>query len=375
MKRTAVIMAGGSGERFWPLSRRKQPKQLLCLTSDDKTMIEETLERIAPLVSYSDMFIITSEALLAPMREMLSAIPPENIVAEPLKRNTAPCIALAAAFIAERYAEDGLQPCDISMAVLAADHYISSKELFCTTAEAAFTCAETTAQLVTLGIPPSRPETGYGYIETAQAESTPLAAEKVVSFREKPSREKAEEFVASGNFLWNSGMFFWRVDVVAEGLCQHLPDVGSTIDALRTALRNRTHSTPSGTPQGTREIFAPMPDISIDYGLMERADNVAVVRALFPWDDVGSWDALPRVFPADEQGNITLGDSVVLDSTNCVVVNRCSGNSTAVAVVGMENVVVVATPNGILVCPVERAQDVKKVVQTLQKQEGGEQFL
>lgn len=375
MKRTAVIMAGGSGERFWPLSRRKQPKQLLCLTSDDKTMIEETLERIASLVSYSDMFIITSEALLAPMREMLPNIPPENIVAEPLKRNTAPCIALAAAFIAERYVAEGLHPRDISMAVLAADHYISSKELFCTTAEAAFTCAETTGQLVTLGITPSRPETGYGYVETTEAEAAPLVAEKVVSFREKPSREKAEEFVASGNFLWNSGMFFWRLDVVVEGLCQHLPDVGSAIDTLRAALHNRTRNTPSGTPQGTREIFAPMPDISIDYGLMERAENVAVVRALFPWDDVGSWDAMPRVFPSDGQGNVTVGDTVVLDSTNCVVVNRCSSNPVAVAVVGMDNVVVVATPDGVLVCPVDRVQEVKKVVQTLQKKEGGEQFL
>lgn len=338
-------------------------------------MIEETLERIAPLVSYSDMFIITSEALLAPMRAMLPAIPPENIVAEPLKRNTAPCIALAAAFLAERYAAEGLQPSDISMAVLAADHHISSKELFCTTAEAAFVCAETTAQLVTLGIPPSRPETGYGYIETAQAEASPLVAEKVVSFREKPSREKAEEFVASGNFLWNSGMFFWRVDAVADGLCTHLPEVGSGIAALRSALHEHTRNTPSGAPQGTREAFESMPDISIDYGLMERAGNVAVIRALFPWDDVGSWDALPRVFPADAQGNVVVGSSVVLDSSNCVVVNRCATGSTAVAVVGMDNVVVVATPDGILVCPANKAQDVKKVVQTLQKQDGGEQFL
>lgn len=332
------------------------------------------MERIAPLVSYSDMFIITSEALLAPMRAMLSAIPPENIVAEPLKRNTAPCIALASAFLAERYAAEGIQPHDISMAVLAADHYISSKELFCTTAEAAFVCAETTAQLVTLGIPPSRPETGYGYIETEQATAAPLTAEKVVSFREKPSRTKAEEFVASGNFLWNSGMFFWRVDAVTEGLCQHLPDVGNGIAALRSALREHTRATPSGAPHGTREAFEHMPDISIDYGLMERADNVAVIRALFPWDDVGSWDALPRVFPADAQGNVVMGSSVVLDSSNCVVVNRCA-TPTAVAVVGMENVVVVATPDGILVCPANKAQDVKKVVQTLQKQEGGEQFL
>lgn len=373
MKRTAVIMAGGSGERFWPLSRRSQPKQLLRLTSDTQTMIEETIARITPLVAPQDIFIITGEALLDAMRTTLTSIPPDNIVAEPLKRNTAPCIALAAAFIAERYAEEGTQPSDLSMAVLAADHYIPSPEQFRATAEAAFASAEETGRLVTLGITPTRPETGYGYIETAGT-GTGTDAEAVLSFREKPSRDKAEEFLRAGNFLWNSGMFFWRVDAVIDGLQQHLPEVGGKITELRDVLHNATHTVPAGPPPGTGEVFAPMPDISIDYGLMERAANVAVVRAGFAWDDVGSWDALPRVFNADTAGNVSVGDAIVIDSRNCVVVNRCPEQSVVVAVVGMDNTVVVSTPDGILVCPADKAQDVKKVVQTL-RQKGGEKFL
>ena len=375
MKRTAVIMAGGSGERFWPLSRRKQPKQLLRLTSEEHTMIEETIARIVPLVAPEDIFIITGEVLLPVMRSMKLGIPPENIAAEPLKRNTAPCIALAAAFIAERYAEQQVEPADISMAVLAADHFISAPDQFRTTAEAAFQTAETTGGLVTLGIAPTRPETGYGYIETSGEPRAALEAEPVVSFQEKPSADRAKEFLMSGRFLWNSGMFFWRVDAVIDGLKQYLPEVGGQIDALRSAMRGHTHDLPEGAPAGTRDIFAAMPDISIDYGLMERAANVAVVRAVFPWDDVGSWDALPRVFTADDRGNITLGQSVVIDSSNCVIVNRNADQPATVAVVGLDNIVVVATPDGVLVCPASRAQDVKKVVQVLQSTQDGEKFL
>ncbi len=375
MKRTAVIMAGGSGERFWPMSRRTQPKQLLYLTSKDQTMIEETIARIAPIVAPEDIFIVTGEVLLPVMRSMPLGIPPENIIAEPLKRNTAPCIALAAALLAERYAEQGIPATDISMAVLAADHFISAPDLFCRTADAAFSAAEATGSLVTLGITPTRPETGYGYIETAGETRAELEAEPVVSFQEKPSADRAQEFLDAGKFLWNSGMFFWRVDAVINGIAQHLPEIGSSIDALRGALHGHTRDLPEGAPAGTREIFATMPDISIDYGLMERADNVAVVRAIFPWDDVGSWDALPRVFNADEHGNIALGESIIIDSNNCVVVNSNADQSTTVAVVGLDNIVVVTTPHGVLVCPANRAQDVKKVVQALQSKPGGEKFL
>lgn len=375
MKRTAVIMAGGSGERFWPLSRRTQPKQLLRLTSEEHTMIEETIARIAPVVAPEDIFIITGEVLLPVMRTMQLGIPQENIVAEPLKRNTAPCIALAAAFIAERYAEQGIAPEALSMAVLAADHFISTPDQFCATASAAFSYAETTGDLVTLGIAPTRPETGYGYIETDGVQRAALEAEPVVSFQEKPTADRAKEFLAAGRFLWNSGMFFWRIDAVIAGLRQHLPEVGRHIDALRNAVHEHTHDLPEGAPVGTRDIFAAMPDISIDYGLMERASNVAVVRATFPWDDVGSWDALPRVFSADAHGNVTMGDSVLIDSRNCVVVNRSSDQSAVVAVVGMDNVVVVTTPHGVLVCPADKAQEVKKVVQALQNRADGTNFL
>lgn len=355
-----MIMAGGSGERFWPFSRRKKPKQLLKLTSPDKTMIEEAIERIAPLIPLKDIFIITSELLQPIIREALPEIPPENIIAEPAKRNTAPCIALAAAVIVEKYAAEGIAPNAISMSVLTADHLILDAIKFHQTVAIALNHAEQTGDLVTIGIKPTRAETGYGYIEVGSQFLDAILPVK--SFREKPDAKSAEEFVLSQKFLWNSGMFFWRLDALIDNLCEFLPEVGGKIADLRSVLNS---------PSEFLEIFAAMPDISIDYGLMERARKVSVVPAAFEWDDVGSWDGLERSFLADSLGNITFGSTASVDSTNCILVGD---DSIAVTAIGVENLVIVATPDGVLVCQKDKAQDVKKIVQIL-REKYGEKFL
>lgn len=421
MQRTVLIMAGGSGERFWPLSRQKRPKQLLTLTSPTKTMLDEAIERILPLIAAQHIFIVTSELLQEPIRASLCAsgygIPPENVIAEPLKRNTSPCIALGAAFIAERYsghdslehqnnendkndenrdnkgdshdnehsatAHTGLRPDEISMAVLTADHFIEDAELFRASVDAALSHAEQTGELVTFGVTPTRPATGYGYIEvelkdrsapTAQPSKTVSAktikAHRVRSFREKPNAEIAQDFIERGNFFWNSGMFFWRVDSVMAGLREHLPEVGIRIDDLMPVLHGATRTVHDGAPQGTLEVFHHMPDISIDFGLMERAKNVACVPVSFGWDDVGSWDALERVYDTDSAGNINVGDAVLLDTRDCIVLNNAH-HDIAIAAIGVENLVIVATSDGMLVCPKDRVQDVRKAVAALRNRQNG----
>jgi mannose-1-phosphate guanylyltransferase len=330
MHRTALIMAGGSGERFWPLSRQKRPKQLLRLTSADKTMLDEAIERITAIIAPDNIFIVTSEVLQSAIRDSLQAsgcaVPPENVIAEPLKRNTSPCIALGAAFIVERVAERfaGIGAEDVSIAVLTADHFIEQPEAFRASVDAALSHAEQTGELVTFGVAPTRPATGYGYIEVdfgreskekkeanagvsaaakpasrkAASKTTEKTVQKIIqkmaqkatqsttlelaselapkarrvrSFREKPNEETAQDFIERGNFFWNSGMFFWRADSVIAGLKEHLPDVGVRIDDLSDVLRGKTQTAYDGAPPRVVEAFQHMPDISIDFGLMERA--------------------------------------------------------------------------------------------------------
>ncbi len=371
MKRTAVIMAGGSGERFWPMSRKRKPKQLLPLATE-KTMIEESIERISPLISAEDVFIITSEILLEPLRKALPVLPHENIVAEPYKRNTAPCLALAAAFIAEKYSKS-FSPSEISIAVLTADQSITPMEKFTETVDGALSFVEKNKAICTIGIQPSRPETGYGYIEVDRKDSG-LSNNPdiipVVRFREKPDLETAQHFLESNNFLWNSGMFFWRLDVFIESMIKYLPEVGSKIDILRNCYQNETGKAFFGPHIKAAPVFEAFPDISIDYGLMEKADNVYVARALFSWDDIGSWDSLDRVRQSDNDGNIIHGNNSVFDTKNSVIINSSTKDHIIFAGFGLENMVVVVTDDAVLVCPKDRVQEVKKCVELIKKKDG-----
>lgn len=349
MNSYVVIMAGGSGERFWPLSRMKRPKQLLALTSE-RMMIEEAIDRITPIVPLERVLIITSSVLRQPIIDALPELPPENVIAEPAKRNTAPCLALACSVIESREGGDAL------MAVLTADHFIGNVEAFRHDVQVALSYAEHHDALLTLGIPPTRPETGYGYIRMTESVA-PSQVTQVAEFKEKPTIDVAMQYLRSGEYVWNSGMFFWRTHALAEAMQRVLPEVGASIPTMTAAMRDASRDE-------LGEVFSSMPDISIDYGVMERATNVFVVPASFPWDDVGSWDSLDRMQPRDESGNVVQGAVASVDTNNSVIVNAHAG-SHVVASVGLDDVVVVVTDDATMVCAKERAQDVKLIVKTL----------
>lgn len=364
MKRVALIMAGGSGERFWPLSRRKKPKQLLKLVSDNKTMLEESVERIAPLIDKQHVYIITSELLAPIMRQMLTDFPPENIIAEPYKRNTAPCLALGAAVLLAKYRDEP----DLSVAVLTADQHIYPAESFIATVDEAMKYAESEAKILTIGIPPTRPETGYGYIELGEKSSNWQLIYDVLSFREKPSSDAASHYLASGNFLWNSGMFFYKLSTFVSELKQYLPEVGNQIEIMSQNLANSIHIPSNSLINEIGNIFKEFPNISIDYGLMEKTPNVAVARALFNWDDVGALDALRRTRPADSNGNISVGRASILATNKSIVINE--SKTAIVSVLGMEQVAVVVTDDAVLVCPVDKVQQVRQCVEDVKNRFG-----
>lgn len=354
MNSYVVIMAGGSGERFWPLSRMRQPKQLLALTSSSM-MIEEAIDRIAPLIPSERILIITSEILQQPLIDALPGIPPENVIAEPAKRNTAPCLALACSVIRAREAGN-----DALMAVLTADHFIGNADAFRADVSRALTFASTYDALVTIGIPPTRPETGYGYIHVGEP-TVVQGVSHVVEFKEKPDVATALDYVRSGRYVWNSGMFFWRTEALRTAMLDVLPEVGKAIDTLTEGV---------ATADGARlaDVFASLPDISIDYGVMERSHNVHVVPATFPWDDVGSWDALERMRPLDDAGNVLDGQITVVDTEGSIIVNAL-GRQHTVTAVGLRDTVVVVTKDATMVCPKDRAQDVKRIVTALRTQD------
>ena len=361
MQRAAVIMAGGSGERFWPLSRRERPKQLLNLTSRDRSMLDEAIARIAPLVPIEHVYVITGEHLVDPIRKAGIAVPEANILAEPAKRNTSGALAYAAAALLARYGGDGS---NVSMAVTTADHDIGEPETFRKTVNAAMTAAERDAVLVTLGVVPTRPETGYGYIQVEREATGKLVHQVMISavraFHEKPNKERAEDFIEEGNYYWNSGMFFWRISTFLSELDAARPPLAKSVRDMADAMR-------ANDDDAVRAIFGSLEDISIDYALMEHAKRVAMARAEFPWDDVGAWTALDRSYAKDERGNVTHGGPVVVESENCIVYNDAGPDQMAVSVVGAQDLIVVVTNDAVLVIPKDRAQDVRHAVLELKK--------
>lgn len=361
IKRFAVIMAGGSGERFWPLSRQHRPKQLLKLTGPDKSLLSEAVERVEPLFGRENVYIATGRHLVDAIRQADVGVPAGNIIAEPCKRNTAGCLCYVAAKL---YALENASPENMSMAVLTADHQIEDAEKFRKTLDISLAAAENNDALVTIGIRPTRAATGYGYIEM-DAQAKPAAGSDsanpvfpVVQFLEKPDRETAQRFLATGHYLWNSGMFFWRLSVFRDKLAQANPQMAALVDEMGEAFRN-------GDEETADARFQSLESISIDYALMEKTRELLVTPASFNWDDVGSWDALDRTFPHDHDENVVVGDPVVLDSERCIVYNEPGAEEMAVSVVGMNDVVVVVSKDGVLVVPKDNAQDVKKAVEEL----------
>jgi mannose-1-phosphate guanylyltransferase len=340
----AVIMAGGSGERFWPLSRPERPKQLLRLTSPDQNMLEEAVARIAPLVGREGVYVATGRALREPIMAS-GVVPEENVLAEPCKRNTLGCLAWVAA---QMLALHGDEP--ITLGILTADHKIGEPERFRETVRMAMEAAESRGCIATIGVLPSRPETGYGYIEFEPEGNEPVLRSR--RFREKPNLDLAREFLDAGNFLWNSGMFFWTLETFLRELRGAAPEAHSAVLRMADALRE--HDEPTAEAE-----FESLPNLSIDYALLEKASHVCVVQAAFPWDDVGAWDALERSLDTDDQGNVAIGRTQIIDTKGSILYNEAEG--VRLAVLGVENIVVVVTDDAVLVLPKDRAQEVKKL--------------
>ncbi|TGU71094.1 mannose-1-phosphate guanylyltransferase [Geomonas terrae] len=348
-----VILAGGSGTRFWPLSRKSTPKQLMSVFGG-KSMLQRTVERVLPL-DPKRILVVTNALQAAETRNQLAYIKdvPVDVIEEPVGRNTAPAIGLAASIIA-RFDPDGI------MAVLPADHYIVDEETFRATLVTARSVAVSGA-LVTLGITPTRPETGYGYIQAAVAGGSGAAA--VERFVEKPNLERAMEFLASGCFYWNSGMFVWGACAILDEIGRHMPELAQAL--ARLTFESHVWEIADLKPQ-IAEIYGAIKGESIDFGVMEKAKDVQVIPASFGWSDVGSWSALPEVMDADTAGHVVINASgaVSVGASECLAY----GGGKVVALVGVSNLIVVDTPDALLVCAKDAAQDVKKVVEELERQ-------
>ncbi|MBS1712889.1 MAG: mannose-1-phosphate guanylyltransferase [Armatimonadetes bacterium] len=344
-QRVAVIMAGGSGERFWPVSTKSRPKQFLNLTDPDRTLLKEAVDRAAALVGGPMTYIATGRHLADRSAEDCPQLPSANILAEPAKRNTTGCLVWVAANL---MAQDPEGWPETSMAVLTADHRIAPQEKFHESVSTALDTAERTGGLVTIGIRPDRPETGYGYIELGEPTEGAVRAR---SFREKPDLVTAEAYLTSGNYLWNSGMFFWTLPAFLSELERARPDAAAKVRSIAGHLK-------TGDTEAAVADFESLESVSIDYALMEKASAVYVVEAAFEWDDLGAWDSLKRSFDPDPDGNTTLGTVRTIDSADNVV--YVDGTGQEVCLLGVEGLVVVVTEGSVLVCPTDRAQEVKR---------------
>ncbi len=348
-----LILAGGSGERFWPLSRRARPKQLLSLFSDE-TLLEQTLSRLDGLVEADHILILTNREQEAAVKQLASALPAENIVAEPAKRDTAAAIALAAGWIS-------LRDPQATMIVLPADHVIQDKAGFQKTMLAAVKAAEETGDLVTIGLQPTWACPGFGYIELGDraeiqgAEGSPAIFE-ALSFREKPSPELAEKFVSQGNFRWNAGMFVWPLTAIVSAFQAHAPALASFIEQLQETR---------DLPHMLESVFPSLPKISIDYAVMEKASRVLVVEAVFDWDDVGGWTAISKYLPQAADGNSANCPLSAEHASDNIVFSK---GPTHVALMGVHNLIVVHTDDAILVCNRDDAEQIKHLVAGLPAQ-------
>ena len=347
MKKTALIMAGGRGERFWPKSRKNLPKQFLSLTDDGKTMIQLTVERILPLVDMQDIYIATNRDYKKLVREQLPEIPEENILCEPVGRNTAPCIGLGAVHISRKYD-------DAVMLVLPSDHLIKYNTIFLNTLSDAAEVAEQGENLVTLGITPDYPETGYGYIKF-NPNQTMKRAFAVDRFVEKPDLETAKEYLATEQSLWNSGMFIWKVSTILHNMEKYLPETYAGLQRIQNAIATEDEQSV------LEQEFEAFHSESIDYGIMEKAQNIYILSGSFGWDDVGSWLAVERIRQSNEFGNVITGNAVTVDTKNTII----EGDKKLIATVGIEDLIIVDTEDALLICEKDSAGNIKKVLENL----------
>jgi mannose-1-phosphate guanylyltransferase/mannose-6-phosphate isomerase len=346
----AVILAGGSGTRFWPVSRKLNPKQFLDITGQG-TLFQETLARVQPNISGANVFVVTNAAYRKAIEKQIVRfkVPKKNVLLEPEGRNTAPAICWAAAKV------HSVNP-DAVMAVLPSDHLIQNHKKFLDILEEAVGLAGQ-GFLVTLGIVPTRPETGYGYLKTSTMKVDGKTIVKVARFTEKPDLSTAKRFIKRKNYFWNSGMFVWKTAVILDAFRQYLPEVYRRLAAAERG--------PVSTGQAyIDKVWGDLPNISIDYGILEKADNVAAVPAPgIDWSDLGSWESLAEVLDKDKHGNIFKGDVIPVECHNTLV----WGNKKVIAPIGLSDIVIVDTPDALLVCRKDMSQHVKDVVSALNK--------
>ena len=340
-----VVMAGGSGTRFWPLSRKARPKQFLALATD-RPLLVETVRRLEGLATPGRTYVVCGPVHARAVRRLLPRLPAANVLVEPIARNTAPAIGLATLHVRARD-PDGV------LAVLPSDHHVADVPGFRAVLGRAAKVARS-GVLVTIGIEPSRPETGYGYIRVG--EQLPGGAARVKAFVEKPDAATAAGYLASGEYLWNGGIFVFTARAMLDAIGRHMPELAAVLDRIAPTLGTSRYGA------ALKKYFPTAKPVSIDYGVMEKAAEIAVVPGAFGWSDVGSFAALPEVRPADEAGNVVVGKGAVLvDSAGCVVV----GSGRPLGLVGLRDLVVVDSGDAVLVVPRDRSQDVRAVVQSL----------
>ena len=355
MKIFPVIMAGGSGTRFWPLSRRSRPKQFLALAGD-LPLLTATVRRLPPLAKPADTYVVCGPSHAAAARKLVRELPAGNFIVEPCARNTAPCVGLAALHVAARH-QHGI------VAMLPADHHIARPEAFREAIAEAARLAEK-GHIVTIGIRPHAPETGYGYLKVGARLKALGRGKKafhparVERFVEKPDVVTASRYLAEGGYLWNSGIFLFRADVILEEIRRAMPVLGEQLAVIEKSLGTSSYA------RTLARVFPAAPSISIDYGVMEKSQRIAVVPAEFGWSDVGSFAALSEVRDLDDLGNVLQGDAVVIDGHDNVVLAQ---GGRPVVVVGVDGVVVVDAGDALLVVRKERAQDVRKAVEEMKR--------
>ncbi|MDD2774397.1 MAG: mannose-1-phosphate guanylyltransferase/mannose-6-phosphate isomerase [Gallionella sp.] len=341
----AVILAGGTGSRLWPLSRQDLPKQFLALDGE-YSLLQTTINRLAPLIAADNVLIVTQETHAK--GESYHALRPYQSLYEPVGRNTAPAIALAATYLM-RKGDDPM------MVVLPSDHIIKDEARFRTHLQTAIEAAQN-GQLVTFGIQPTRPDTGFGYIKTVAKSDAPV--QTVERFTEKPDLSTAEQFLREGNYYWNSGMFVWRASVILAEIQQHLPDVYQIIQMIV-----RDSKINGDFQQAIEKHFASSPSISIDYGVLEKSDRVSLIPCDIGWNDVGSWQAVHEISLKDENGNALQGNVIAIDCTNSLI----RAEKRLVAAIGVENLCIIETTDAILIAQNDQTQRVREVVDTLQQ--------
>jgi mannose-1-phosphate guanylyltransferase len=357
--RFVIIMAGGRGERFWPLSREKMPKQLLTLLGR-RSFLQQAVDRVLPLVPVKNIFIITNAAQIAEVRKQLPKLPKDNVVAEPVGRDTCAAVTLGAALVGAR-STTGV------MAVLPADHVIAEEKKFQQVLGDAFDLAARGQVIVTIGIQPTEPATGYGYIRTGPALPAPSGAKKYKTvffkaeqFVEKPNRDKAVEYVNSGHYRWNAGMFVWSFVTITNALEQHQPEMFAACQRwFKVAAQ------PAKLAKVLAKEYPVIKKISIDFALMEQAQNVVVADGAFAWDDLGAWPAIARHFKPDAAGNVAVADFIQVDAARNIIYDARTKNRTPIAVVGLHDAILVQTDDAVLLADKAQAQKIKELVKQL----------